>query len=73
MANVIIIEIKLQNENSDLYKEIEDLQIYQTKLLKKLSKYIDRFESAAMELSDTKCGPLNNLSVIVNNERYKII
>ena len=33
----------------------------------------DRFESTAMELSDTKCGPLDNLSVTVNNERYKII
>ena len=33
----------------------------------------NRFESTAMELSDTKCGALDNLSVIVNNERYKII
>ena len=33
----------------------------------------NRFEETAMELSDTKCGPLDNLSVIVNNERYKII
>ena len=32
-----------------------------------------RFEETAMELSDTKCGALDNLSVIVNNERYKII
>ena len=33
----------------------------------------NRFEETAMELSDTKCGALDNLSVIVNNERYKII
>jgi len=49
---------KLQDENSDLYKEIEDLQKYQTKLLK-------RFEETAMELDE--------LTVSVNGHRYKII
>ena len=33
----------------------------------------NRFEETAMELSDTKCGALDNLSVTVNGERYKII
>ena len=49
---------ELQYENSDLYKEIEDLQKYQTKLLK-------RFEETAMELDE--------LTVIVNGHRYKVI
>ena len=75
---------KLQDENSDLYKEIEDLQIYQTKLLKKEMKYekvirelheeIDRISENHDEMEGKFLeGQLQNLSVTVNGERYKII
>ena len=49
---------ELQDENNNLYEEIEDLQKYQTKLLK-------RFEETAMELDE--------LTVSVNGHRYKVI
>ena len=38
-----------------------------------IEKMRDRYEETAMELSDTKCGALDNLSVTVNGERYNII
>ena len=53
---------ELQDENSNLYKEIEDLQKYQTKLLKRNDRISEekdnmdrRFEETAMELSDLHC------------------
>ena len=49
---------ELQDENRKLYEEINDLQQYQTKLLK-------RFEETAMELDE--------LTVSVNGHRYKVI
>ena len=48
-------EYEMENLRGRLLEEIDDLQKYQTKLLKRND------------------GALDNLSVIVNNERYKII
>ena len=63
---------ELQDENSNLYKEIEDLQKYQTKLLKRNDRISEekdnmdrRFEETAMELDE--------LHVTVNGHRYKVI
>ena len=63
---------ELQDENSNLYEEIEDLQKYQTKLLKRNDRISEekdnmdrRFEETAMELDE--------LHVTVNGHKYKVI
>ena len=58
--------MKYEKTVRELHEEIDELS----------DKYTDmcnKFESTAMELSDVHCGSLQNLSVTVNGERYKII
>ena len=77
-------EYEMKNGSIDKVRELQYEIMKYEKTVRELHEEIDmiseekdnmdrKFEETAMELSDTKCGALDNLSVIVNNERYKII
>ena len=58
-------EKELQNKIQDLELELQDAR----------DDYQDlsyRFDETTMELDNTKCGWINDLSITVNGERYKI-
>ena len=56
---------ELQSEN----RRLHNIYLKQTTEIQELQK---RFEETAMELDNTKCGWIDDLSITVNGERYKI-